>query len=409
LEESLRPPILQDSDSGATHVDITLMIEVYRRLPHTIDTIGVRFPDRRAPVAAGTLREGIYVDPPLIYGDTVHLRLGESLYRQITGSDGTASGQASRTLRFLRPYLQVPADLPRGVRTLARELSQPAGTRETLRNIERHLTVNYTYSLNPQRIAAEEDFVHGFLFDTGEGFCVHFASSFIILARLNGIPARYVTGFLAILPDDGSAGIVSGQYAHAWPEVWIDGEGWVSWEATRPLDRDSYVPLGDDLAYEFDIELDRETSRQLRAVLGSEVRSGVGEVSGPGGQGQARSAPAAIWIPVIPVVSLGLAAFVYMLVRPGREHRLRQAIRFGPQGRLHRRTRRLVQRLSRLGVPPPTGTGWLDWGVEVGRRFPQAGEAAREYCDLLCIHFYGGEALDPSWEQSWRRVRTLAS
>jgi transglutaminase-like putative cysteine protease len=408
-EESLRPQIFDRSTGGPTDVDITLRIEVYRRLPHTIDTIGVRFPERRAPVAAGSFREGVRLDPPLIYGDTVQLRLGESLYRQTAARDGGTSGDRSRAQRYLRPYLKVPASVPREVRALARQLSAPADTDEILRNIDRHLTVNYTYTLNPQRMAGEEDFVNGFLFGTGEGFCVHFASSFIVLARLNGIPARYVTGFMAILPDDGSPGIVTGQHAHAWPEVWIDGEGWVPWEATRPLDRDSYVPLGEDLAYEFDIELDRETSRQLRTVLGDDVRSGFEDSAGYSGLGVARSSPVPAWILMAAVVSPGLLAGIWLLRKQDRRRRLRQAVRFGPQGRFHRRTRRLVRKIRRLGIPPPTAAGWLEWGDEVGRRFPQAADSVREYCDLLCAHLYGAQKLDPSWMQSWRRIRKVVA
>jgi hypothetical protein len=351
----------------------------------------------------------VELDPPLVYGDTVQLRLGESLYSEVINIAEGSAGRRDRSLRFLRPYLEVPATVSWEVRRLAWELAQSGDPLDVLRSIERHLTVNYTYSLNPERIGSSDDFVAGFLFDTREGFCVHFATSFVILARLNNIPARYVTGFLAMMPDDGSPAIVTGEYAHAWPEVWIEGEGWVPWEATRPLNRDSYTPLGDELASEFDIDLDRETARQLRAVLGSEVRSGEEPNAGGAGLGQGNAGVKPIRMIGILATAFGLFGGIYLWVRSRRGKTIRLEVRFGPQGRLHRRTRRLVRLLGRRGVPPPSERGWVDWGQEVGRRFPGGAEAAREYCDLLCAHLYGGEELDPSWVRSWKRIRNLAS
>ena len=280
--ENLRPPFLAGSIDDPADIRVTLQVEMYSKLPHTIDTVNFRFPDRSLPLGAGTLREGIHLDPPLIFGDTVLLDRGDPLYRQRIDVGLSPAGQRGREgiSRFLRPYLQVPVEMPREVRALARELADSSDRMTGLRNIDRHITSNQTYSLNPKPIAAGEDFVRGFLFDTKEGFCVHFATSFVILARLNGIPARYVTGFLANLPADGSPATVTGQYAHAWAEVWLEGEGWVHWEATRALDRTSYNQVGDSLEYEFDMELDRETSRQIQAVLGSEVRGGPSQAVG---------------------------------------------------------------------------------------------------------------------------------
>jgi hypothetical protein len=303
----------------------------------------------------------------------------------------------------------VPATVPWDVRRLAWELAQGGGKRDALNNIERYLTVNYTYSLNPKRIGSDDDFVSGFLFDTQEGFCVHFATSFIILARLNEIPARYVTGFLAMIPDDGSPAIVTGEYAHAWPEVWIEGEGWVPWEATHPLSRDSYTPLGDELAYEFDIDLDRETARQLRSVLGSDVRSAEELYAGAAGVGQGNPRVKPIWLLGILAAGLGVVGGIFRWIRSDRRTTARPALRFGPQARLHRRTRRLVRLLRSRGVPPPTIGGWTEWGDEVGRRFPQSDEAARDYCSLLCAYLYGGEDLHPTWVRSWKRLRILVS
>ena len=73
-----------------------------------------------------------------------------------------------------------------------------------------------------------------------EGYCVHFASAFAVMARLMGMPARIVVGYL---PGTGNGSIVEGQVQyqvtsdqlHAWPEVHFDGIGWVPFEPTKSL------------------------------------------------------------------------------------------------------------------------------------------------------------------------------
>ena len=87
-------------------------------------------------------------------------------------------------------------------------------------------TGGYTYTLDPgvygQNTADE------FWFDRREGFCEHIASSFVILMRALGIPARIVTGY-----QGGERNPVDGDWtlrhsdAHAWAEVWQPGRGWL--------------------------------------------------------------------------------------------------------------------------------------------------------------------------------------
>jgi len=67
-----------------------------------------------------------------------------------------------------------------------------------------------------------------FLFDTGAGFCEHYASAMTFLLRAMDIPARIVTGYQGAEPNpvNGSWLVRQGD-AHAWVEAWLDGEGWV--------------------------------------------------------------------------------------------------------------------------------------------------------------------------------------
>lgn len=77
---------------------------------------------------------------------------------------------------------------------------------------------------------AGEDFVNHFLTE-GRGYCVHFATAGTLLLRLQGIPARYVSGY-AVQLDQRGRGSVQDSDAHAWVEVYIDGCGWYPVEMT---------------------------------------------------------------------------------------------------------------------------------------------------------------------------------
>jgi hypothetical protein len=78
---------------------------------------------------------------------------------------------------------------------------------------------------------AGHDPVDYFLFGSRRGFCTHFATAMVVLARRAGIPARLVTGFAAGQLVDGRF-IVTTADAHAWPELWIAGRGWITFEPT---------------------------------------------------------------------------------------------------------------------------------------------------------------------------------
>lgn len=87
------------------------------------------------------------------------------------------------------------------------------------------------YTLSPPLLG--RDTADDFLFATRSGFCEHFASAFVILMRAAGVPARVVTGYQGgeLNPIDGFV-VVRQSDAHAWAEVWIEGDGWVRVDPT---------------------------------------------------------------------------------------------------------------------------------------------------------------------------------
>lgn len=86
------------------------------------------------------------------------------------------------------------------------------------------------YDLNTPAMEEGEDFARHFL-QEGRGYCVHFATAGALLLRMQGVPARYVSGYTVWLDGQGRGEVMDSD-AHAWVEVYVDGCGWYPVEMT---------------------------------------------------------------------------------------------------------------------------------------------------------------------------------
>ena len=141
-------------------------------------------------------------------------------------------------------YLQ-EVQLSQEMKAYLAEITQGAETDiERLKAIEKALS-SLTYLTDtgnlPQEITNEEDFLDYFVLEKKEGYCTYFATAFVLLARAEGIPARYVQGF-CIPVEENKETIVYSHMAHAWPEVYIDGAGWIPFEPTPGYAEIRYTP-----------------------------------------------------------------------------------------------------------------------------------------------------------------------
>lgn len=93
----------------------------------------------------------------------------------------------------------------------------------------------FRYSLNNPLLPQTAP-LDALLFERRQGFCGHYASALSALMRAAGVPARVVSGYRGgtwVVPLGGSAFLDLRQSdAHAWSEVWIEGEGWRSLDPT---------------------------------------------------------------------------------------------------------------------------------------------------------------------------------
>jgi transglutaminase-like putative cysteine protease len=189
----------------------------------------------------------VRVDPPIQPGETytVHAAVANPTVVQLraAGSDYPAWVTAR--------YLQLPENFPPEIADLAAQITAAAGTPyDKAVAITDYLRANIRYNRTiTSSIPEGEDPLAWFLFTSKEGFCNYYASAEVVMLRSVGIPARLAVGFSDgehKLPD---RRIVRQRNAHAWPEVYFPGLGWVEFEPTSyelPLAR---PPGGTETVY----------------------------------------------------------------------------------------------------------------------------------------------------------------
>jgi len=140
----------------------------------------------------------------------------------------------------LRDYLELPQGFNPRTSALAAEIRKdPRYARAdgaTLVDVvmERLRTGGYAYTLEPGVFGVNT--ADEFWFDRKQGFCEHIASSFVVLMRALGVPARIVTGY-----QGGELNALDGYWtvrqsdAHAWAEVWLANRGWVRVDPTSAV------------------------------------------------------------------------------------------------------------------------------------------------------------------------------
>ncbi len=130
-------------------------------------------------------------------------------------------------------YLALPLSIPERVLTLARELTaMEPNPYDRAIAIEGYLR-SFPYTLDVPIPPRDQDISDYFLFSLQKGYCDYYATAMVVLARAAGIPARFVTGYVAETYDDErQAYIITADQAHAWVEIYFPGYGWVPFEPT---------------------------------------------------------------------------------------------------------------------------------------------------------------------------------
>jgi protein-glutamine gamma-glutamyltransferase len=157
-----------------------------------------------------------------------------SKYRAVSYLQAPIS-QAGLSTTAYRQYTHLPRGYNPQTQKIAQQWRQQAGSHQAYINkVLEYYRGSFTYTLSPPKLAKHT--VDEFLFSTRQGFCEHFSSSFAVLMRSVGIPARVVVGYQGGEWDkDNSFLQVYQRDAHAWNEVWLDGQGWLRIDPTASV------------------------------------------------------------------------------------------------------------------------------------------------------------------------------
>jgi transglutaminase-like putative cysteine protease len=132
-------------------------------------------------------------------------------------------------------YLALPSNLPSLIGDTAREIGQDGSDYQKAVRLQRWFrSGEFKYTLEAPKINGDDSSANAIVafLQQKHGYCVHFASTMAVMARILNIPARVAVGFLpGDLKDDGLREI-SANDAHAWPELYFEGVGWTRFEPT---------------------------------------------------------------------------------------------------------------------------------------------------------------------------------
>ena len=172
---------------------------------------------------------------------------------RLTSRTTFATGPLSEGEARRASHLPVPhsARLERLVQAWAEE--NPAPRQLADRALRYFREEDFHYTLNPPPTTGDP--VESFLLETRQGFCEHYATAFVVLMRLGGVPARVVTGYQGGQWNDiGNFMEVKQANAHAWAEIWLEESGWTRVDPTaavaperieRGLDMDNQLAAGE--------------------------------------------------------------------------------------------------------------------------------------------------------------------
>lgn len=290
-------------------------------------------------------------------------------------------------------YTALPDDLPTRVGGLAAQLTAGATTTHAKALAIQNFLRQMKYREDMPPTPAAEDFVDYFLFQQREGYCTYYASAMVVMLRSLGIPARIMTGFAPGQFDAKTARyVVTEAQAHAWPQVYYAGIGWVDYEPT---------PIRDT-----------PDRRDVSAAASSAPQSGVappdkGDLPVPTSRGRfAPGGQTAFWVTWAKAVGLALgvlallAAVVYALLWL----RLR-----GLRGAA-RQYEKMLHLGRAIGVAPAPSYTPGEYGARLGSALPGAEGAVRRITAEYGAERFGRRTADESQlAAEWSRLLRAAA
>ena len=228
-------PGLQTAESRVTHTRVVVERGVTGTVfsgTHVEDFLPMPYP----PTNVDGVGSGWAVDPGTLMAWSSNSISG--LKYTVVSRDVEPTAQELRTAQQPAPSisaqeLSVPSSYNSLV-PLARQITSGAVTGyDKAVELQQWFTGagKFTYSLSASEPNTPAGLVD-FLLRSKRGFCQQFAFAFAVLARLLGIPSRVAVGYTAGTSLGHGNWRVTTADAHAWPELYFQGAGWLPWEPT---------------------------------------------------------------------------------------------------------------------------------------------------------------------------------
>lgn len=356
--------------------------------------------------------------------------------RDRTTSDGTTYRVVSAVPRFdpdeLREATTAPEDLLAHYTTLPDGFSPRAV--ETAQRVTAGAGTDYDRAL-----ALQDWFRDGFEYRTdipaghGEsaidaflarraGFCEQFAGTYAAMARALGIPARVAVGFT---PGQRNAAdldewIVRGENAHAWPEVYLSGFGWVAFEPTPGRgapNAESYTGVRPDQATPSGDEITLQSSATPATTTPPATverpQATVAPSASPASPDGRSTSPWPGRVAVVAAAVLAVAAGYLLVVAAGlaaRRLRWRLRARHGPGERTRVAWLEANDALAVTGLVPDPAETPLEFAARAGARLGTGREAHRSLALATTAADYadGGVGIEAA-EQAEADARTVVA
>ena len=242
------PGVIQPSPDGVLStydVSVTNLENAFLPLPYPIARL-----DNIAGIEAGW-----HLDPATGIAFSLDQAATGTNYR-VTAIERSVNAGDLRGAPLPKGALWPQLNLPGGMSPLVKQtaLQVTAGAKTPYDRavaLQRWFTRDggFRYSTSV-RSGSDADYIAEFLTDR-VGYCEQFAGAMAIMARTLGIPSRVVVGFTQGTQEDDGTWKVTVHDAHAWPELWFDGVGWVRFEPTPRGDATvrapAYAPITDQV------------------------------------------------------------------------------------------------------------------------------------------------------------------
>ena len=170
------------------------------------------------------------------------------VYPDLKGWDNQAT-PVPLSEKELTEYTQLPDDLSPVVEEFARKFTSGANTTaKKAAFVTHHLQNDYEYGYG-YPFEPKDDALEIFLTEKPAVHCEFFATAAALMLRTQGIPTRYINGFVVQEQDySGDYYVIRLKHAHAWIEVYEPDVGWVTYDPTPPGTLDSMDQRGNFLS-----------------------------------------------------------------------------------------------------------------------------------------------------------------